>query len=200
MKWSCILLLIIFSGFISRPPESVKPSVICTLTADKQIYKQGEVPKFNVTITNKGRRRILMIGCLDGSAQKVRRPWCGLMIKKPKEDTVNFGLCKTSNPLRTQDFVWMNPGESFDPFQSVDQEGFFTDFAATQKETFRNPGNYTVQFYYSSASTDIKHYISNTGTWGPRTDSNLVKKLFQQCAHVEVLSNTIELKFETKNP
>lgn len=113
-----IVVLIAFS-LIKASILPAKTSIECTLTTDKKQYKQGEVPKFEVRIKNTGKKRILLIGYLDGSAVKLKQPYCGFPIQKPVPDSLPPNICKTVNLLTEKDFVLLSPGESFNPFASA---------------------------------------------------------------------------------
>jgi hypothetical protein len=191
---SIVLITLICSIICLSSNKKENPSAYCTITSDKTIYKIGEVPRFEVRIYNNTKKNIILLGSLDGSEQKLRMPWCYFEIEKPKADTIVFQSCKTSNPLRTEDFVQVKRNEPFNPFMKKDEYGFFPNHSIAQPETFRNPGLYKIRFYYSTVSKDISNYISNSGTWVKNMDSLQLKALFKKMTHLELVSNTIELR------
>lgn len=188
-----VFLMTLFTGY--REKTLSNALLTCTLTTPQNIYKIGQVPKLKVSIKNNGSKAIILLGSLDGSEQKWRMPYCYFTIQKPRQDSVAFGLCKTLNPLRVKDFVTVPPNGLFDPFQAIDQNGFFTAFEATQKETFRNPGVYTIQFHYATTSGNINAYVGND-YWHRTTDTAIQKQLFEQVPKLELASNIIKITME----
>lgn len=193
MKWILLSSVFICSGFSSNNIKPASSQFTCTLTSDKKIYTLGEIPKLHVEIINNSKKKVLLIGSLDGSEEKFRMPWCYFIVEKPIPDTIIFQSCKTSNPLRSEDFVTVKRGEIFNPYKKVDNSGFFPDFMTTQKETFRNKGTYKIRFCYSTASKNILKYVGTPGGWTKGTDTIKLKALFKKLMHTELVSNTIEL-------
>jgi hypothetical protein len=188
--------MVLFSAFSYKNKLGVTPLFNCVLTTDKLVYKIGEVPKLEVKIINKSGSDIYLIGSLDNSANKRRMPYCYYNIEKPVPDTLSFGFCGTANPLRAEDFTLVKSGEAFNPFESIDNYGFFPDYASTQKETFRIPGIYKIQFHYSAKNSDIENFRGSISAenWAKRNDTALINKLFAKVPKIELSSNTIEIK------
>jgi hypothetical protein len=185
-------LAIIMSVFCFHPKPTPHSSLICKLFVDKTTYKIGEVPKIKVEIENTGNKDIYLIGSLDGSEIKRRMPYCYFDIEKPRPDTIQYGFCGTTNPLRASDFVLVKAHSSFNPYQPVDNYGFFTSYLIGDTATFRNPGVYKIQFHYSTMSGNINKYKG----MGSSADSVLQKQLFEKVPRVELVSNMIEVVME----
>lgn len=189
-----ILSIVAFSAFSNKEKSGKKYPLDCVLTCNKTTFKIGEVPMLEVKIKNDGNSDICLIGALEGSDDKRRMPYCYYTIEKPKPDTVRFTRCGNSNPLRAADFKIIKRNSTFNPFEHVDDYGFFTDYLSSQTETYRNPGIYKIQFHYSTNSDSIKKFMGNFGFWDKRDDSTLIKELFTKVTKVDLVSNTIEIK------
>lgn len=172
------------------------PALKCELTVNKSVFKLGEVPELSVKIINNTGESIYLIGSLDNSAVKRRMPYCYFNIDKPKSDTVLFYGCGTANPLSEKDFKLIKQGEVFNPYESIGDHGFFSDYASTQKETYRNPGIYKIQFHYSTNNTEIRKFRGSVDDtyWAKNYDTALIKKLFLKVPKVELASNVIEIE------
>lgn len=160
----------------------------CTLTTTKTTYQLGELPELKVEIINNSGKEVYFIGSLDASDDKWRRPYCYYTIERPVKDSIpQYGRCGMMNSLRKEDFVKLADGQSFDPFMSVDDMGFFGSSNVRNPDVFKNPGTYKIQFHYSTQSDSIKDYR------GDSDDKELVK-LFEQVPKVELHSNVVEIQ------
>jgi hypothetical protein len=190
---SAMLFLSAFN-FKGRIEENTLLS--CVLTVNKTTFKVGEVPKPEVKITNNSNGDIYLVGSLDNSADKRRMPYCYYSIDKPRPDTILFYGCGTANPLRVEDFKVVKSREAFNPFESIDNHGFFPDYASTQKETFRNPGIYKIQFHYSTNDVEIEKFRGSISAenWAKHYDTTAIYQLFAKVPKIELVSNTIEIE------
>ena len=191
----CLLILVTIFSYKSQVTHS--SNLTCTLTADKSVYKIGEVPNLKVEITNATDKPIYLIGALDGSCVKWRMPYCYFTVNKPKPDTPHLQLCGYINTIRIEDFELVKPSDKFNPYDSVDNYGFFKDYATIRTETFQNAGTYKIKFHYSTTSNDFNDYRGNSGSWKSDTSDTLkIKSLFEQVPKVDIVSNEIIIKFE----
>lgn len=189
------LLFLLMTTLLVSFQDRKKVKVECVLKVKKTVYRQGEVPEVEVQLVNRGKRSIYLIGSLDGSEKKWRMPYCYFTIEKPVPDTAKFISCKTLNSLRDADFVKVAPGENFDPYKQVDNYGFFRSHELAQAETFRNPGIYRITFHYSTLSDDLYDYIGHSPlNWREKGDTALQKKLFSKVPHLDLASNTVEIR------
>lgn len=192
---TCLAILIL-TGFSKDRSKAIVTGLTCTLKSDKTVFKIGELPKLTVEILNSTGKDIYLIGSLDHSDQARRMPYCYFTIQKPKPDTVQFGRCGFMNPLRIEDFVLVKNGEGFNPYQSIDQYGFFTDNHITRTETFKNSGIYKLRFHYSTKSDEISKFLFDPRYRSSNADSLKIALLFDKVPKVDIVSNEIELFFE----
>jgi hypothetical protein len=188
------IFLLFLAGFNNG--EIGESQFSCTLTADKAIYKTGQVPKLDVRIINEGNTSVYLVGSLDGSDMKWRLPYCYFTIEKPKQDDLIFPRCGNTNPLRAEEFKLVKPKEKFDPYETLDHYGFFGDHASTQTETFRNIGTYKIQFHYTTATQDTKTFMGNFGQWDKGSDSMKLKELLTKIPKIDIVSNVVEIRVE----
>jgi len=165
----------------------------CILQSDKTKYKVGELPDFKVEIANNTGKDIYLIGSLDGSDMKWRMPYCYFTIQKPKPDTLQLGRCGNLNTLRPPDFRLVKASTKFNPYESLDEYGFFTDFTTTNSETFKNPGVYKIQFHYCTHSQDIKDFIGDRPIHQDKAKTQNLISLLKQVPKVDIVSNEIEI-------
>lgn len=196
MKPLIISTLLFLTSFSNKNTETKTGEFICILTTDKTVYKVGQVPKLEVQIINESYKEIYLIGSLDGSDDKSRMPYCYFTIVKPKPDTIIFPGCKITNPIRTEDFVLVKPKGKFNPFQSIDDYGFFGDHTTTQKETFQNAGIYKIQFHYSTDTNKIENFMGSFGQWSKGADSMKIKSLLARVPKMDIISNRVDISFE----
>jgi len=161
----------------------------CLITTRKQVYKIGETPKITVSIKNNTGKDVYLIGSLDGSEVRWRIPYCYFKINKPTIDTLPvLRRCGIVNPLRKEDFVLVKAGETFDPYQSVDDYGFFSSNEINRKENFRKPGKYSITFCYSTMPTGGYGFAANVN----KTPE--LKTLLSNLPKIELTSNTLEIQ------
>lgn len=177
-------------------PDLPYPGLSCTLTVSKTRYKTGEVPALKVSIVNQSGKEIYLVGSLDGSDLKWRRPYCYFTIEKPAPGDISIGRCGNMNRLRAEDFVRVGPGEAFDPYQSIDHYGFFRDYTIMNPETFKATGIYKIKFHYSTNSSVIDDFTGDRGAPSRNPDSLQLLSLFEKVPKVDLVSNEIEIVYE----
>lgn len=126
-------------------------------------------------------------------------PFCYYTIEKPKADTFVFaGRCGSSNSLKEEDFKMVQPGGVFDPYEISNGYTPFPDFISTQKETYRNPGIYKIQFHYSTNTEKMGWFIGSISmeNLARTSDTTVLKELLAKLPKVELESNTIEIKIK----
>jgi len=165
----------------------------CTISSEKTSYQIGEIPKIEIKIRNKTSDEVLFLGCLDGSEVKWRMPYCYYTIESPKKQKIEFSpRCGNMNTLRPNDFVLTKSNEVFNPYQQIDDYGFFDSFIINNPNTFNAAGIYKVQFYYNSNSTNIKDFM---GDYNTKADIEKLSKLFEKIRKIELSSNILEIEF-----
>ena len=192
-----ILLLILFPFCFSSLSQKKKPDdkirLNCIISSPNKTYKPGEVPAIDVKIINMSKEEIYLIGSLDGSDTKGRMPYCYFTIEKPKPDTILFLRCGFANPLRIEECRLVKPNEAFNPYGKIDSKGFWPDYTITNKETFRNPGLYKIQFHYEANPENITRFM---GSWDKNPDSAQLKKLIERVPKINLASNVLEIIVE----
>jgi hypothetical protein len=189
-----IAILFLLTAMITAEQPVPKPALSTTIASDKKVYKIGEIPKIEVRIINNSKDEVYLVGSLDGSDVQWRMPYCYFTIDKPIPDPIVNMRCGNTNSLRLEDFVRIKPTGQFDPYQLLDNAGFFSDYTISQKETFRNTGTYKIRFHYSTNSTDIEKFKGRFSRWG--ADSTQIKNLFEKTSKVDLVSDELEIKFE----
>jgi len=195
-QWYALLLtmiiVVLLGAFVGR--KSADPELDCVLSVKKTSYRLGQVPELEVAIINKGKKPVWLIGSLDGSEVKWRMPYCYFTVKKPTPDSIPVLGCRTLTPLREKDFVKVGPGETFNPYRSVDDGGFFTAHEI-RPETFRNPGIYSIRFYYSTATPDkTRFYGSEIWSRNGGSTPSAIASLLGKVPEVELVSNEIRIE------
>jgi hypothetical protein len=182
--------------FTTEKSLTTPAKLSCALASDRTVYKVGELPKFTVNIFNNSKDEIYLIGSLDGSAVKWRFPYCYYTIDRPKPDTTRLQRCGNMNTLRVADFKLVKAEQKFNPYESIDGHGFFTDYTTTNHETFKNPGVYKIKFHYSTNSQNISDFTGDRPFRSDRLDSLTINTFFKKVPKVEITSNEIEIRVE----
>ena len=152
-------LLFAYLGLMSST-AAVAGDVDCEITSLAQEYRVGAAPQLSVKLINRGPEAIYLVGSLDGSEELMRYPHVVITASGPG-GAIDFKvprMCDMTNPLRPQDFVRLERGESFDPYMRVDASGFFASYFLYAYR-FDAAGEYTLVFHYSTKSKNI-------GDWG----------------------------------
>jgi hypothetical protein len=164
----------------------------CTIRGEPTC-KLGNVPDVSVVITNQTKTDIYLVGSLDGSHCKWRYPFCYFEVIRPDG---RLALppgkgCGHANELREKDFVKVPPGGTFDPYQEIDEGGFFLSCQLTAS-AFRTAGEYRIRFVYSTKYDDIIAWVGD----GVATAAEYKKLLgmFRQVPKVEIRSNEIKIR------
>ncbi|MDB5200659.1 MAG: hypothetical protein JWQ27_68 [Ferruginibacter sp.] len=191
-----LFIAIILTTFTNQEGAKNSAEFRCQLMADKEVYKIGELPRLTVMIYNDSDSAVYLIGSLDGSDVKWRYPYCYFTIDKPRATKSNIQRCGNMNTIRSADFKQVKPGQSFNPYEGIDNYGFFPDYNTTNKETFTSAGNYKIQFHYSTNSLDITKFIGDPLTSRNSSDSLKIHSLFHKVPKLELVSNEIAIKVE----
>lgn len=171
----------------------------CILSSSKKIYKLGETPAVNVSIKNKSGKDVYLIGCLDGSEEKWRMPFCYFYIEKPITDSLPLvARCGNMNPLRKRDFKLVASGDSFDPFSK--SSGYWSSYEIKRSDHFKKIGRYKVTFHYVAKSDKLEDFLGDHGFGVRRSQNNEVIELFKQTPSIKLESNTIEIEIQNCPP
>jgi hypothetical protein len=164
----------------------------CTIRG-KPTIELGKAPKITVAITNQTNADIYLVGSLDGSDCKWRFPHCYFEVTGPDGKSAVQGIgrfCGNMNTLREKDFVKVSPGSEFDPYQHIDEGGFFH---AHQLDacTFRSAGEFRIRFVYSTVNDSIAMWGGDGRDWVAANEK--LVGLFKKVPKVEVRSNEIKV-------
>ncbi len=180
----------------AAPIPDQRPPVGCTITAPPTV-ELGQVPPITVALTNQTAADIYLVGSLDASDCKWRLPYCTFEITGPNGTSPVKGVsrCGNMNTLREKDFVKVGPGKSFDPYQRVDDHGFFGSHQL-RPENFAAPGDYRVRFHYATVAEKAPrgNGFGDGFRKGQEAEEARVKALLDRVPRVKVESNQITVR------
>jgi hypothetical protein len=164
------------------------PVLGCVIWADPTC-QHGTAPTVKAAITNWTDADIYLVGCLDGSRAMERYPHCYFEVTRPDGTVADHmaRACAYTNRLREEDFVRVPPDADFDPYQQIDDQGFFSAHELSA-DTFRAVGTYRIRFFYSSASADIAEWRGAN-----LAENKKIAAMFKQVPKVAVRSNEIQV-------
>lgn len=185
--------------------SQVDTGIVIMLIPNKTYYRIGEKPDLDVMVINNTDSAILLPGCLDGSSDLTRLPYCDLEIlnKKAKQRPI----CLLPNPLLPHDLNWIPPGGNInllnnhiirrDTFINSNEEisvsshldNYWTPRGFVSAN-YLLPGNYKVQFHYSTMDTNT----FNGWNVDEHFDS-FHKTLIHQVPKIDIKSNIVTLKY-----
>lgn len=191
---AAVVLLPPAAGCVNPAPESLEVAfapVSCTIKGDATC-EMGKAPKITVALTHQTEATIYLVGSLDASDCKWRYPYCYFEVTGPdgKSAVRAIGRCGNMNTLREKDFVKVTPGEAFDPYQHIDDFGFFQSHQLVPRN-FQSAGEYRIRFVYSTKSNNIAAW-GGDGCDKVAADERLVG-LFGQVPKFEIRSNEIKI-------
>jgi hypothetical protein len=126
----------------------------CEVKLGSDQFRVGDAPSFVARICNNSSESVYLIRFLDGSSEG-RFPQVTITIEGPQggfEMPPGLFRCAIMNSLCIEDFVFLEPGDTFEPFSG----GFLP--VEFQEGRFVLPGRYTATFIYSTESNDIRDY------------------------------------------
>jgi hypothetical protein len=152
----------------------------------------GTAPKITVALINQSDSGIYLVGSLDASDCQWRYPHCYFEVTGPDgaPATRSTARCGNMNQLREKDLVRVRPGSNFDPYQTIDDQGFFSADELSPR-TFHAAGNYRVRFVYSTRNSDIRDW----GGWVVAPNAKILS-MFKRVPKVDVKSNEIAITVE----
>lgn len=148
----------------------------------------SKLPRFSVQITNRSDKAVWMVGVLPGS-DGLRYPQYTVEIEGPSgpvETRLPEGL-DMARGLQVEDFIELEPGESFDPqagerFIPVQPLAWFRPV---------EPGRYRLRLRFDATAQDPRQWLGNT----PVRNRSQVESLIRRVPPVEVWSNAIEIEW-----
>jgi hypothetical protein len=166
----------------------------CMIASDRTSYSVGEIPNITFRITNKTTKEVVLVGSLDGSTTDRRFPKCRFEIldASGKVVTLPLSLCGNMNVLRTNDFVIVPAGGTFNPFGT----DFFPPYQLYQFPV-TVPGDYTLRFSYTT-SDRLQDYFGDERMMGRTNSTPEIQSLFKRVPKLELKSNELKLTFTAK--
>jgi hypothetical protein len=188
------IVLTLLCAFVLHGAIAADAAFECVIASDRTTYTVGEVPIITFRITNKSAKDVMLVGSLDGSTTDRRFPKCQFEILDAagKPVTLPLTVCGNMNVLRTEDFVAVPAGGTFDPFG----KGFFPP-RLLSRFPVTVPGDYTLRFSYST-SDRVQDYFGDEGRSGQTTAAPEIQRLFERVPKVDLKSNELKLKFIAK--
>ena len=184
------ILILTFFGLTNERTNNTD-EFECSIISTKSTYDIGETPEITVAIKNNSEKDVYLIGSLDASESQWRSPYCYFTIDKPKSDSLPIVVrCGYMNSLRKEDFILVKSGEEFNPYQPIDDYGFFDSYEIVRKENFQNPGKYKITFHYSTESTALDDYL------GDGKENTELRELFEKMPNIKLTSNSIEIEIK----
>jgi hypothetical protein len=175
-----------------RPQAPKAPPLTCTIRS-QPTCELGQAPAISVEIANWTEGEIYLIGSLDGSDLKWRYPFCYFEVIRPDGKPAKnriFRDCGNMNTIREKDFVKVPRGGKFNPYQKIDEYGFFGT-SLIVPATFQAEGEYRIRFVYSTDNADPKSWLGDVG--GNVTEMQ-VAKLLANVPKTTASSNEITVK------
>jgi hypothetical protein len=149
----------------------------------------SQPPALSLRVTNVSSTPVWMVGVLPGSSA-MRYPRYTVQIEGPSGpvDTRLPEATDYARGLRSEDFVRLAPGESFDPQQG---RGFIP---IQELAWFKpgEPGTYRFQVRLDTTARDPREWMGHTFV----RDRERVEGLLKQVPRVSVASNTLEIQFQ----
>ena len=154
------------------------------IAAGRAEYKIGEQVDVSVTLTNVSDEAISVVGSLDGSGAGFRYPQYHYLIVGPagEFERLSGAWCDKVASAKADDFVALEPGESFDPYG----EGFGKD-PGLEHWRPQKPGDYKILLLYSSESPE-------DSAWHPDSRDPEVARRLAKVPRCSVCSNIITVK------
>jgi hypothetical protein len=151
-------------GAIARSderPAAKAPPLACTIRCEPTC-ELGRAPAISVEIANWTDGEIHLVGSLDASDRKWRYPFCYFEVIGPDGKPVQQRLarCGNMNAIREKDFVKVPRGGKFDPYQKIDEGGFFGTSLITPA-TFATEGEYRIRFIYSTERAEPRFWLGD---------------------------------------
>lgn len=167
-----------------------KNTVECVLIANKRKYSIGEPPSLSVKIINQLDTAIILVGSLDGSELGQRPPKCYFDIRHQLIGQIRNSsfYCATFNRLRKEEFKIIESGQTFDPYEHIDDHGYF-HAQSLEGENFNLPGIYKITFHYSTSKNN-REQLYNEQT------KNEIMELWNKVPELELKSNTITIEYD----
>jgi hypothetical protein len=187
------------------PAKPQSPPLSCTIKAP-ETCEFGQVPAISVELRNWTDKDIYLVGSLDASDLKWRYPFCYFEIRDAIGNPVNVrvGRCGNMNAIREKDFVRVAPGGKFDPYQTIDEGGFFGS-SQLIPQSFDREGEYRIRLVYSTEAPKLETWLGDRRGLMPEllgtgTSREKLLKMLEQVPRTTVSSNEITVKIVAPKP
>jgi hypothetical protein len=207
-----LIALLTTGSLFVLPPRAVcqASGIVCSLSADKAIYKTGETPLFTVLIRNKRDTAVQFVKVLDASDVQWRYPYSYYEVsripsRKPKKARPMMARCGNMDGISTADFAATASGQDFNPYQ--DQSEVYTAASMPRARDFSKKGYYRVVYHYATNEPDFRKWMGDmaanwfdwqTGLISPNREEQYQKlvALFAKVPKVSLVSNEFLLEFK----
>ncbi len=128
-----------------------------SITADKELYRLGEIPKISAIIQNASESEVELLPRLAGSDLGSRYPVAKYSIYRNDSLVLDSSLrCGNEDGLPSSFFLCLRPGETFDP--NLQAKETYRD-RLINGEAFKHRGKYRVRFFYSTNQDTLDRWI-----------------------------------------
>jgi hypothetical protein len=141
---------------VAEPVNSAPGDIVCKLASLRDRYRVGDQPEISARIINGTEKAVYLVRSLDGSERKARFPHVYYSVSGIDGglSETQFGYCGVLNPILTEDFVRVEPGNDFYPYKHY----VFSKAGKLVHSRFVKTGSYTFKFHYSTENGDIKNW------------------------------------------
>lgn len=159
----------------------------CEIVPLRPRYNVGDRPAFGVRIYNESDQGFFLVPTLDGSERGARYPNVEWLITGPDGgvERARMLYCGNLNSLQPADFIWVEAGSVFDPYQGA---GFTS---LEQTVVLARPGTYKVTFRYSTDEGDIRRWL---GDWAGHLSPIISEQIRRVPRVVLTASTTIDVE------
>jgi hypothetical protein len=178
---------------------NVDSGIVCILIPQKKYYRIGESPLIDIAIINMTDSAVYLAGCLDGSWNSVRMPYCDMrLINRKTRQKKHVDLLP--NMLEAIDFQLLKPNEAFNPInryylqvdtlKSLHVSPRLQNYHSPPSLDGRNfllPGRYDLQFVYSTNNCTATLHGWNT--------DERVQEILDRVPSIEIKSNVATLHY-----
>ncbi|WP_289056014.1 hypothetical protein [Carboxylicivirga marina] len=190
----------------------IDSGIVCILIPQKTYYRIGEKPQLDVLIINKTDSTIYLPGCLDGSDIRTRLPYCDFLVSNKNILKPQKWIDVSPNPLINLDLQKLSPNDCFNPLSDYKLKSFkinkdnalnlpettfsqlynFWEPQSLQGRNFLLPGNYEIQFIYSTIPDENILFDWNVSC---NDFEQLNIDLIDSIPEIKIQSNTVKLKY-----
>jgi hypothetical protein len=175
-------------------PAEPPPAFEVSLQSDQSTIDVSEPIRLRVNITNRTTDEVLAVGCLDGSHHGWRWPVVRITLRDSSGQIVSDkpgARCGNMDPLKSNDFVRLKPGQSFGPFRRA-YDSFDGSFELSAPKT---PGKYELTFTYD---TRLETPSKSQRLHGDATPTAKLLAMVERVPKGEFTSNVLAIEVKAR--